>query len=327
MDSNHVELENSIANDLRAVFSSLTAEASSTLKDLQVQSALTSLTAFALDWLLIGFAVILFSTKEWHWTILALVIVGSRQRALSNLVHDASHGNLFRTRRVNDWFTNLFAAFPMFESVSLYRKAHALHHRNLGSPTVDPDSRAHLRYGYNDANPPSGSPAQVFLKLLSNHNAWYDSAFGNLFTLNGYDLARMGMWWATAFALLWLLCGEKFAASFCLLWFLSRATSYHAVRLFAEFLDHTGLNPGSIFGFTRNLPHFGLFSAVFHPHQDTYHLTHHLLPKVPHHKLRKAHSMLMHLPSYQSSHHCDGYFSGKHSATACWMRTCQEFRP
>lgn len=58
-------------------------------------------------------------------------------------------------------------------------------------------------------------------------------------------------------------------------------TSYQAVRLFAEFLDHAGLEPGTVIGFTRNLLQHGLADHFFHPHDDHYHLVHHLLPNVP----------------------------------------------
>ena len=41
-----------------------------------------------------------------------------------------------------------------------------------------------------------------------------------------------------------------------------------------------GLKPGSILSFTRNAPR-NLLSVVLHPHNDNFHLTHHLAPRVP----------------------------------------------
>lgn len=93
--------------------------------------------------------------------------------------------------------------------------------------------------------------------------------------------------------------------------------------MFSEFLDHTGLKPGGIYSFTRNLPHTGILRFLFHPHQDTYHLTHHFLPNIPHYHLKKADSLLRRDSQYLSAHHCDSYFFGKHSALNCWVGKCE----
>ncbi len=119
-----------------------------------------------------------------------------------------------------------------------------------------------------------------------------------------------------------LTLGVKEAGTFIGIWFISRATSYHVIRIVAEFLDHAGLKVGSILGFTRNLPHAGALPPMFHPHQDTYHLVHHLFQKIPHYNLVRAHKLLEADPHYAGAHHCDSYFIGNHSAVQCWVGRC-----
>lgn len=280
-----------------------------------------SVIAFATDWILIGISLFI-ATKGWPLAILSIVIIGSRQRALSNLVHDASHRNLFSSPRMNDFIANILSAYPMFETVNAYRKSHLMHHRFLGDLSKDPDSNSHLRYGFDDRNPPQ--KRGIYFSLLRNNRAWCDSVMGNWPQLTRKDKSSIFIWWVLLATASLTFCGPTTTALFFGLWIVSRATTYHAIRIFAEFLDHTGLNSETILRFTRNLPHQGFWSALFHPHQDTYHLAHHVFMSIPHYRLREAHALLMRSDLYRNAHHCDSYFKGDHSAIACWQGNCGE---
>ena len=111
-----------------------------------------SLTAYLMDYLWIAAAIALF-TKSSYLIFFSLLIIGSRQRALSNLTHDGSHGNLFGSSDLADALVNLLGGFLMFDTVESYRKDHSSHHRHLGSLQNDPDSKTHLEYGFNDRFP------------------------------------------------------------------------------------------------------------------------------------------------------------------------------
>ncbi len=102
------------------------------LQGLQEQDWKRSTLALLADWTLIAAALILVHLSPIIFILPALIIIGSRQRALSNLVHDASHGNLFSSEKVNDSIADLLAAFPTFDTVEAYRKSHLGHHRYLG---------------------------------------------------------------------------------------------------------------------------------------------------------------------------------------------------
>ena len=282
-----------------------------------------SCASFALDWA----AVLLSAFAVWKMGALAapiaILVIGSRQRALSNLVHDASHGNLFSNRKVNDAVANILGAYPMLDTVEVYRKSHMDHHRHLGSLEHDPDSKSHLRYGYNDNDPTKASAWWIYRELIFNFSSWKDSNFGSLLSL-GFR-AQLNIFVSNLFLMgaVALIVGTEFTITLGALWVLARATSYHVIRLFAEFLDHAGLEQGTVLSFTRNLPHNGLLAQIFHPHEDTYHLIHHLLPKIPHYKLAEAHEVLNQNEKYRSAHHCDSYFSGNHTALSCLEGCCK----
>ena len=72
-------------------------------------------------------------------TFLAVVVVlGGRQLALAILMHDAAHGSLFRTRRLNEVFADWACGKPVWADVARYRRHHLAHHARAGTP-LDPD--------------------------------------------------------------------------------------------------------------------------------------------------------------------------------------------
>ena len=289
---------------------------------LEKRNGWVSLGAILMDWIIVGFS---FGLAVGHpvFVLPALLVVGSRQRALSNLIHDASHWSLFQDRSTNDWIVNLLCAYPMFDTVGHYRKSHMSHHRYLGSEG-DPDSNSHLRYGYNDGTPTSEKPLSLYLRLALNFNAIKDSIVGSIWQLPMRGRVSCVVWWAATLFILSLSFSVTLSLIFISFWMLSRATGYHLIRIFAEFLDHAGLQTGSVFGFTRNLPHRGIIRFLFNPHGDTFHLVHHLMPSVPFHRLRNADRVLSRMKRYEMAHHCDSYFFGPHSAILCWTGRCQE---
>lgn len=58
-------------------------------------------------------------------------------------------------------------------------------------------------------------------------------------------------------------------------------------------MDHSGLSPETIIGFTRTSPWGTAFQKFLQPHDDNYHLLHHLLPRVPMSRLHEAHLWLI----------------------------------
>ena len=76
-----------------------------------------------------------------HWALylLALLFIGARQHDLLVLMHDGAHYRLFKSRKLNDWMSELFLTWPFFVvSTHGYRANHWAHHRHLNT-AEDPD--------------------------------------------------------------------------------------------------------------------------------------------------------------------------------------------
>jgi|GEM_PF-737756 len=251
----------------------------------------------------------------------ALLLTASAQRLLGNSLHDAAHGNILRGGE--PLFQVLLAA-PMFEEFRRYRALHLRHHARLHAPEEDPD---HLpipvRPGDGEAGP---SATQVYLRTLFSARLWKSHCLGELPALNWRDRGRILLWWAVMEGALTLAVGPGRALAFLGLWLLSRATTYHALKVFTELADHSGLEVGTVLSYTRNAPRNAL-GLMLHPFGDNYHLTHHISPRVPMPNLHAAHLLLWGVPEYRAGHHCDGYFLGHHPVTRSWLRAWREPRP
>ena len=278
--------------------------------------------AFIFNWLVIAGAIWLVVDVSYWWIALAAIFIGSRQRAMSNLVHDGSHGNLYKNSKLNDLITDLAAALPMGETVRNYRKSHSKHHKYLGVMSDDPDLESHRRYGFDDFATKQISPIKTYFGMVFNWSSWRDSVAGSFPDLPKDEKLKTLAWWALTMTLLLTFGGLRLTAITPLVWIFSRATGYHVVRIFAEFTDHSGLKPGSVFGFTRNIPGAAWpMRPLIHPHSDNFHLIHHLMPKIPHYRLASAHRVLLRNRRYLAKgHHCDGYVRGRYSVLDSWAR-------
>ncbi len=291
-------------------------EASATFLELRRPTPMLAWIHVATNWGAILGCWVLLETIAPAWFIpLALVIVASRQRALNNIIHDASHYNLFKTRRWNALFATVFSALPLGESYELYRNRHMMHHAHLGDPKLDPDFQAPppIRPGR-----PTYRAWQFFSYFLLNRNEWRSSLTGAWERLDTRQRAAVVTWWAVVLGAMALTVGMASTLAFFGLWIGSRLTTYHLFRVFAEISDHIGLESGLVEEYTRNVPST-LWNSVFHPFNDNYHLTHHLFPNVPVIRLRRLHHLLLRTPEYARHQLIDGYFTGTFPLIRSWV--------
>ena len=102
----------------------------------------------AWDWIIIG---VVIGVSLWAWETLnvlfaaflylwAVVIIGSRQRALAALLHDSAHRILTKNRWLNFLVGTFGSGYLVLQSFSGYRDSHVKkHHPYLGHPSLDPD--------------------------------------------------------------------------------------------------------------------------------------------------------------------------------------------
>ena len=258
------------------------------------------------DWFLIVGSVIAVQQGGWWLLPLALLVIGNRQRSLGNLLHDAAHRNLSRNGLANDTLADLLVAPALLADLAIYRDDHHRHHRMLGVAGADPDL-IHAAVG--PANPWFGT----FRATLLERGNWGSALLGNLLhpRLPASRRAGIALWWSTLLLLLAVGAGADVALLFPALWFGARISTYHAISVFRELCDHFGLQPGGILSFTRDIHTTSPLRWLIHPRNDGYHLTHHLMPAVPYHRLPQAHAMFRGTALYRDRGCvCDGYFFG-----------------
>jgi fatty acid desaturase len=111
----------------------------STLQRLSVPSNLRALCDFFLVW---GVIAAVMTTALWidnvYAFILAMLVIGGRQNALATLAHEAWHGLLFPSRRLNHGVGAWIYAYPVGILYHHDRERHLRHHREVGHPH-DPD--------------------------------------------------------------------------------------------------------------------------------------------------------------------------------------------
>ncbi|MBQ0933572.1 fatty acid desaturase [Ideonella sp. 4Y16] len=269
----------------------------------------------AVDLVVIAAALLL--TLQQPWAIpVSLLMLGNRQRALGNLLHDAAHRNFSRNRRVNDLVTRALIAPLLFQSLSRYRELHFRHHQGLGAAGTDPDLIP---------IPPekAGSWVRAVTLNIFSLRAWLGSTWGHLIDGAVPLWRRMYVlaWWAALMAVLAAAVGAQATVAMLALWLAARATTFHVITTFREMCDHHGLTPGGVFSFTRDIRAAGLWSLLFHPRNNAYHLTHHLLPAVPYYRLPEAQRVFSALPEYRAKAEvCRTYFLGPAPAVSAWQR-------
>jgi len=242
-------------------------------------------------------------------TLPMIIVAGSRVKALSNLFHDASHGNLFASSLLNETIAQFLLAPFLFEKLNLYRHMHRLHHAYVND-NEDPDL---LPLEVSNL-----SPANMFKRLLLSPAQISSSVFGSL-------LKRFQMSDFVAYLIFWgiffVICSKIEDSQYGLLYILgfyllSRLLCFHPSRVFVMISDHAYLprRANDISGISRNVFSTSIAMQIFHPHNDGYHLLHHLFPAIPMARLKSAHMFLMcSSEPYRSCENLHSYFLSSRS--------------
>jgi fatty acid desaturase len=266
------------------------------------------------DWAVIAIATwTAYRVGNWA-TLPAIVVIGNRQRALGNLLHESSHQNLSPHSRINDMMAQLLLAAPLFVNLTLYRRQHARHHAWLGQPSHDPDFIA-CKANKNDRW------FDAYFRILLSYPVWIGSLLGHLFgkRLSHRQWIAVVLWWGVCETLVAILLGTYMACLFFMLWMIARGTVFHAITTFREMTDHYGLSPTDMFQYTREIPTHGFASILLHPHYNGYHLTHHLFPHIPYYHLPRAHALLTRNPMFsRRAIICRTYLGAKPAGISGW---------
>ena len=278
-----------------------------TLQALQRTDNVRNIRHLAADWLAIAGAVAASLLLGGPLALAAaVVVVGSRQRALMNLLHAASHGQLFRNRTANRWCGRLLVAYPLAMSLAAYKRAHLVHHRHLWDEAHDPKTIRYAALGLVSAQR-RVTPFAVRHLLGAMALLHVPFNVGTAVRASGAprsERAGLAAFWA-AVAAVAVLAGAW--RELLLYWALPYLTTFQVIRYWAESAEHAGLRSQDVWLGTRNWTSSAPVRWLLAPHSDSYHLAHHLVPSVPHYRLTRLHAELMRIPEYAAGHQCDGF--------------------
>ncbi|WP_394836696.1 fatty acid desaturase family protein [Pendulispora rubella] len=242
--------------------------------------------------------------------VLAVVVLGGRQLALSILMHEAAHRSLFARRAGNDVLTDWLCARPVWNDVARYRKHHAMHHAHTGTD-LDPDRsladpfpvsrRSLVRKFARDLVGITAVKRVIGLVLMDlevleytvaanvtrrprNGRRFFDYAKAGLRNGGGMLLtngALAGVLAATGH--LWLYSA----------WVVAYFTTFSLFVRIRSLAEHACTERGADpFRNTRTTQAGFLARLTVAPCHVNYHIEHHLLVAVPYYRLPKLHRLL-----------------------------------
>lgn len=259
--------------------------------------------AVASDWIVI-FAIIVLSLyfDNVLLYILAVVIIGTRQRALATILHESAHRVLAKNTKINDVLGKYFSGYFIFQTFQKYAKSHViLHHNYLGKKNKVPDYDYYIESNlFDEATKRRFVKKHLILPLFFSKTP----SFVNYLLKN-----RLGDYKDPEFkkvVMLWIAISAVFfyMNTFHLLilyWFVPLITTFPMVGWFIEMAEHFPIieNDDDIDKtWNRFSSKFELMFTGMH--SENLHLTHHLMPNIPFWNLQKAHCIMMRDPVYKS---------------------------
>ena len=236
-----------------------------------------------------------------------VVILGGRQLALAVAMHEGAHGTLFRTRWLNETFTDWACGRPVWSDVARYRKHHLGHHAHTGTER-DPDlalapvrrmTRASLaRKIVRDLTGIAGLRRLLGVFLIDTELITYNVGRGVAWNRRGWwhhARAYVRHTWKVAVANAALagalvLAGAGWAY---LAWVVAWFTTFGLFLRIRMLAEHACLERGPDQLRNTRTTRAGLLArATVAPLHVNYHLEHHLLPTTPWFRLPALHRLL-----------------------------------
>lgn len=226
--------------------------------------------------------------------VLAVILIGSRQLGLAVLMHEGSHGMLFKTRWFNENLTQWVAAWPMILNMNSYRKRHMAHHRFTRTDD-DPEN-----YLYTPFPVSKSSMARKLIRDLTGI-VFLRTQLGIFMYVRGEKEGRGQRLWTfykgpmlfyTVFIGAFLLAGR--IDLFLLLWLLPMMTTQQLFLRVRNIAEHATM-PDLVHPLKNSRTTIVRWweRLTFAPYFVNYHIEHHMLPFVPCWRLPEVHKIMM----------------------------------
>ncbi|MDU1847408.1 MAG: guanitoxin biosynthesis L-arginine gamma (S) hydroxylase [Niallia nealsonii] len=249
------------------------------------------------DFVMISVSIILTNFSWWFYP-LALLIIGSRQRALATILHDAAHNCLAKNKKLNYILGTFFSGYLIGQEFKNYKLSHVKgHHAHLGDKEKDPDYKYHLQVGLYDIGDKRQFLVKYLIKpiFLLNIVSYLSYVFKNRmlqYKIAPREYLIMFLYWILILLTLFYFSALHF---FLLFWIVPYITTFSILGWFIEMAEHYPLvheNNESLY-MTRNRFSNWLESFFLSGHSENFHLTHHLMPSIPYWNISKAHKIMM----------------------------------
>ena len=268
------------------------------LSQIREKNDFRNIFALSLDWGLIVFGLSIFYYYPSALTFIsAVILIGSRQFALAVLVHDGAHNLLFSNLKVNDFFSQWFCAYPIFQDNRVYRPYHLKHHR-FTETEDDPDLAlsapfpikkiSFFRKVLRDLTGITGFRrySQALISILkTDGDNLPDRLKGIWFKIHGFLITNILIFLAISFFFHWSL--------YFLLWWLPAFTYYSLIIRIRNIAEHCVTSGSTDLDNTRTTLTNPIVRFLMAPHRVNYHLEHHLFMMCPWYNLPKAHKMMI----------------------------------
>lgn len=258
--------------------------------------------AFGENCLFICLAIWISYCSSWYLYPATIVLIGSRQRALATLLHEASHQAIAKNKTLNFIMGTFLSGYLIFQSMSSYSKSHVEgHHNHLGNHEKDPDYKFALSQGLYGQELESKifywryiiSPL-LFFKVPQYIKSLLVSRL--LEQKNYLETCVMLLWWLMIISL--SITGNLWK-ELILFWLVPYLTFFQIIGWFIELAEHYPLMDNQITLYMSRNRHSHLIEGFLTGmHNETYHLVHHLFPSIPFWNTPKAHAILMQDANY-----------------------------
>ncbi|MES2615062.1 MAG: fatty acid desaturase [Bdellovibrionota bacterium] len=236
----------------------------------------------------IGFFYFFSSINQFNFVfyVLSIIFIGTRMRALGNMMHECSHFSFVQNKKWNIFFGRLISIFDL-SSFREYQISHKMHHKYLGvaGKDIDFDKYLQLVKPYQDKKIFHNSFV-LFMFIVFNPLNWIYYVRTNLMIKEKNKLIFI-----LIIGIFLFLHPYKVLTFFLVPYF----TSYQAMKIASDFLDHHKVYFNKeIFFKTRNHCFKNkILNLIFFPRNDAYHLVHHMHPNTPVGELDKIHTLLL----------------------------------
>lgn len=225
----------------------------------------------------------------WQWWLapLAFIVIGSRQLGLAILMHDAAHGILTKSKRLNDFLGQWFLAYPVFTDLVPYRVYHLKHHRSTQQPD-DPDLELSKHFPITRE-----SFRRKLIRDITGQTGYQQRKAAFASVIKRGQWATLAGWLGTNAVILAACIAAGFWWLYPVLWLGPMLTWFQVIVRVRNIAEHAVVpDNNDPFRNARTTIANPLARALLAPYWVNYHVEHHLLFWVPCYRLPLMHRML-----------------------------------